>query len=150
VAPDIIRQRKRDTICKIAFKQIQTPCSTEVFNSKEKREMDFSARKCLRKVESAVALLVFLVSGCFIQVSAQSQTSTPAAYKDSELAMHMSHSFQDLANRVSPSVVEVLVTGFGSTSDDNEQGGNALARERGVGSGVIVDSDGFIITNAML
>jgi serine protease Do len=111
--------------------------------------MDFSARKCLKKVQSAVALVAFLLSGCLIQVSAQSQASaTPAVDKDSELAMNMSHSFQNLANRVSPSVVEVLVTGFGSASDDNEQGSSALTRERGVGSGVIVDSDGFIVTNA--
>jgi serine protease Do len=110
--------------------------------------MDFSARKCLQKVEFAVAFVAFLVSGCFIQVFAQSQTSSPVTDKDSELAIHLSHSFQDLANRLSPSVVEVLVTGFGSSSDDNEQGSSALARERGVGSGVIVDSDGFIITNA--
>jgi serine protease Do len=30
--------------------------------------MDFSARKCLKKVQSAVALVAFLLSGCLIQV----------------------------------------------------------------------------------
>ncbi len=59
----------------------------------------------------------------------------------------MSASFEGLVKRVSPSVVEVLVTGFGSPSDEDLQGSTALGRERSLGSGVIIASDGYIVTN---
>ena len=42
----------------------------------------------------------------------------------------------------------MLVTGYGSPSDEDEKASSALGRERALGSGVIVDSDGYIVTNA--
>jgi hypothetical protein len=58
----------------------------------------------------------------------------------------MSDSFESLARHVSPAVVEVLVTGFGS-DDENDKGSGAVGRERSLGSGVIIDSSGYIVTN---
>src|SRR6202040_284029 len=98
-------------------------------------------------VEAALALLALFVGGCFIPVFAQSQPSAPSAEKDSDLIRQMSRSFQDLAKRVSPAVVEVLVTGYGSPSDEDEKASSAVGRERALGSGVIVDPDGYIVTN---
>ena len=61
----------------------------------------------------------------------------------------MNGSFETLVKRVSPAVVEVLVTGFGTRDEEDEDSSapNSLGRERSLGSGVIVDSDGYIITN---
>jgi serine protease Do len=59
----------------------------------------------------------------------------------------MSDSFESLARRVSPAVVEVLVTGFGSDEDSDKNSSGAVGRERSLGSGVIVDSSGYIVTN---
>ena len=67
--------------------------------------------------------------------------------KTSDFLHQMSSSFEALVNRVSPSVVEVLVTGFGSPSDEDDQGSTALGRERSLGSGVVVAPDGYIVTN---
>jgi serine protease Do len=53
---------------------------------------------------------------------------------------------QALARRVSPAIVQVIVTAL-SSGDTPHQGG-ALERSRLIGSGVIVDAGGFIITNA--
>jgi serine protease Do len=58
----------------------------------------------------------------------------------------MSDSFESLARHVSPAVVEVLVTGFGS-DDETDKGSGAVGRERSLGSGVIIDSSGYIVTN---
>jgi serine protease Do len=55
---------------------------------------------------------------------------------------------EQLTARISPAVVQILVTGYGPL-EENTHGQTALiTREHGIGSGVIVDSNGYIITNA--
>jgi serine protease Do len=58
-----------------------------------------------------------------------------------------SKSLQDLAEKVSPAVVQIFVTGYG-TPDETDRSTTAPAIERGSGSGVIVDPNGYIVTNA--
>ena len=56
---------------------------------------------------------------------------------------------QKLAAKVSPAVVQILVTGFGPFQEGQGRNQTALiVRQHAVGSGVIVDSDGYIMTNA--
>ncbi len=54
-----------------------------------------------------------------------------------------------IAERAMQSVVEIEVTGYGVPENDKDQGEQqqALERQRSIGSGVIVDPDGYIITN---
>jgi serine protease Do len=56
----------------------------------------------------------------------------------------LSDDLQALAERVRPSIVQVLVTGEGPARD----GGAQLSTQRGGGSGVIVHTDGYVVTNA--
>jgi serine protease Do len=58
-----------------------------------------------------------------------------------------SRSIQVLAARVSPSVVQVLVTRYGA-GQENPGSTAVVTRQRNLGSGVIVDPDGYIMTNA--
>lgn len=53
---------------------------------------------------------------------------------------------ESLVRHVSPSVVQVLVTAVGSTETPGRTG--VLQQEQVIGSGVIVDPAGFIVTNA--
>lgn len=63
------------------------------------------------------------------------------------------HQFNDsveaLVQRVAPSVVQIVVTGYGA-SQDTEQGQTSvvIGKQRSIGSGVIVDPEGYIVTNA--
>ena len=59
----------------------------------------------------------------------------------------LSQSLQDLAERVSPSVVQIFVTGY-AEPDEDDQAASEPVLERSSGSGVIVDPDGYIVTNA--
>jgi serine protease Do len=54
---------------------------------------------------------------------------------------------QDAVERVLPSVVQVLTSGY-APLPAGDRSGNLLSRTQGGGAGVIVDPDGYIVTNA--
>ena len=60
----------------------------------------------------------------------------------------LSASIRELTSRVSPAVVEVIVTGYGAPDDDNGRTSNQISRQNSSGSGVLVDPAGYIMTNA--
>ena len=79
-------------------------------------------------------------------LSAQGARRPPPA---ASLLRDLNASVEDLTTRVSMSVVQVLVTGYGPV-DERQRGetGLAIGRQRSIGSGTIIDPDGYIITNA--
>jgi serine protease Do len=62
----------------------------------------------------------------------------------------MNSALEELAARVSPAVVQIQTSGYGPLSEgDGDRGRTALiVRQHAVGSGVIVDANGYIMTNA--
>jgi serine protease Do len=58
---------------------------------------------------------------------------------------NLSTSLADLALKVRPSVVQIRTVGYGSVEG---QAAGLVASQQGTGSGVILDRDGFIVTNA--
>jgi serine protease Do len=60
----------------------------------------------------------------------------------------LSSSSQSLVRRVSPSVVQILTVGYGAVEERGGSETALVARQRTIGSGVIVDPNGYIITNA--
>ena len=87
----------------------------------------------------AVAILLLLMA---VPAAAQTASRSP-----SRGLTELSQSLQDLAERVSPSVVQVFVTGY-AEPDEDDQAASEPVFERSSGSGVIVDPDGYIVTNA--
>jgi serine protease Do len=71
---------------------------------------------------------------------AQAQASAPSG-ATSDLTK-LDGQLEELARRVAPSVVQVLATGFAVTP------GALLSRAGSSGSGVVVDAEGWIVTNA--
>ena len=55
---------------------------------------------------------------------------------------------QALAERVGPSVVTIEVTGLTTVQDPSARQRTYIARDQGVGSGIVVDPSGYILTNA--
>jgi len=61
--------------------------------------------------------------------------------------MQINNAMEGLAAKVSPAVVQILVTGFGPLHEESRAQTALIVRQHAVGSGVIVDSDGYILTN---
>jgi serine protease Do len=76
-----------------------------------------------------------------------SAQSAQARQSPSRGLTELSQSLQDLAERVSPSVVQIFVTGY-AEPDEDDQAASEPVLERSSGSGVILDADGYIVTNA--
>lgn len=54
---------------------------------------------------------------------------------------------EGLVARVSPAVVQVAVSGYGPAQDEGD-GASVIVRQHAVGSGVVVDPSGYVVTNA--
>lgn len=73
----------------------------------------------------------------------------PRGVRTSDALHQLNDSIEALVQRVSPSVVQIIVTGYGSTEEsDRGQTSVIIGRQRAIGSGVIVDAEGYIVTNA--
>ncbi|HXM93943.1 MAG TPA: trypsin-like peptidase domain-containing protein [Candidatus Dormibacteraeota bacterium] len=80
-------------------------------------------------------------------------TTLPAQTPSKVTALDPLHQFNNsveaLVKRVSPSVVQVLATGYGAVEESSRNNmGLAVEKQRSTGSGVIVDPNGYIVTNA--
>ncbi len=94
--------------------------------------------------------LVRLCAACLLLVSPVSAQTARRPLATASLLRGLSASVEELTTRVSLSVVQVLVTGYGPV-DERARGGETglvIGRQRSIGSGAIIDPDGYIITNA--
>jgi serine protease Do len=105
-----------------------------------------------------------MIASCFAALPAkvvcQQPTSGPPAEvrqhsqfnarASSEMLTKISDSLEQLASKVSPAVVQIEVTGFGTAEGHDRRGSNTavMVRQRAIGAGVIVDPDGYVMTNA--
>jgi serine protease Do len=79
--------------------------------------------------------------------SAPNKKSSPPSEPPNVL-LQVNGALQDLAARVSPAVVQILVTGYGPLREEERSQTAFIVRQHAVGSGVIVDPNGYIMTNA--
>ena len=108
-----------------------------------------------------LAVLFAAVAGAEAQTTSQKpaaptpsqKKATPGAAeaKPAEppgVLIQLNSALQSLAARVSPAVVQILVTGYGPLREEDRSQTAFIVRQKAVGSGVIVDSSGYIMTNA--
>ena len=87
--------------------------------------------------------LTFLVAGWLLTPGIVLAQSSAAA--ETPLSQ-LSESFEALAQRVSPAVVQLFATGYSSNLVAADS--SLLSKNRSGGSGVILDPEGYIVTNA--
>jgi serine protease Do len=96
---------------------------------------------------------VFQVFGVVILglLSVAGQVSAPAAKTVAPAKsglFALDEELRALAERVGPSVVSIEVVGLTTVQDPSTRQTNYIAKEQGVGSGIIVDPSGYVLTNA--
>ena len=98
------------------------------------------SRNC-GKAKSAGALLTVLL--CCATAGAQTtDRSTDALHR-------LNESVDALIKKVSPSVVQILVTGYGTLEEgDHSSTSTVIGRQRAIGSGFVIEESGYIVTNA--
>jgi serine protease Do len=96
---------------------------------------------------------------CFLAaMSAFAQSTAARTAKDapaivskagasSNLLRAFDTSLETVISKVSPAVVQIVVNGYGPSEDDKHTTAR-IVRQHAVGTGIIVDPDGYIITNA--
>ncbi len=105
----------------------------------------------------------FLIAGCAAALLAtglcQKPPAKPAAAEvrgghevvsrvPADVLAQLSGSLQQLASKVCPAVVQIEVTGFGPAEQGDRKDTARIVRQHAIGAGVIVDPDGYIMTNA--
>jgi len=109
-----------------------------------------------------IVALVLLATSCLMAQQVPTSTSTnsnpaakPAEARSKSSAddsmqtlVQLNDALEGLAARVSPAVVQILVTGYGPLREEDRAQTALIVRQHAVGSGVIVDANGYIMTNA--
>jgi serine protease Do len=87
-----------------------------------------------------------VVSGAVFAAAQAPAPPAPTAARHGLFALD--EDLQTLAERVGPAVVTIEVSGLTTVLDPNTRQATYIAKEQGMGSGIIVDPSGYILTNA--
>jgi serine protease Do len=100
----------------------------------------------MKNGKSGSGFLWFCLMCLLLAPRASAQTAITRG--DSDPLHQLNNSVRALVKRVTPSVVQVLVTGYGPVEGNRSDTNLVLGKQQSIGSGVIIDPDGYIVTNA--
>ena len=99
-----------------------------------------------RRITSCLSLSLLVVAPA---VQGAQRPGAPAQAAAQDPLVRMNESVDALTKRVWPSVVQILVSSFGARDEGGRGDASAVVgRQRSVGSGFVIDADGYIMTNA--
>src|SRR5437667_7526852 len=105
----------------------------------------------LQRMKCGIACLL-LAASAYAQTALRPFADAEAvrlnAPRSASLPRDLDSSLEQVVAKVSPAVVQIVVTGYGPLEDHGHSNTARIVRQHAIGAGVIVDSDGYIITNA--
>jgi serine protease Do len=107
----------------------------------------------LQWVKYGVIACFFAASSALAQsAAAHTNPDAPAlvskSQSSSNLLRALDSSLESVVSKVSPAVVQIVVTGYGPSEEHGHTDAARIVRQHATGTGVIVDPEGYIITNA--
>ncbi len=94
--------------------------------------------------------LIFFLLATFVQgqSAANNQSGVRSTNQHADLLREFNTSLEQVIAKVSPAVVQILVSGYGPEKSNGHTETDLIVRQHAIGSGVIIDPDGYIMTNA--
>jgi len=102
----------------------------------------------MRMINRLSVLPAILIAQLVLVGSPAAGQSRAARAVADTTAIDLSRSIESMADRVGPSVVEIFATSYAAGEGLVPHSADLVTTQRASGSGVIVDAEGFIVTNA--
>jgi serine protease Do len=100
------------------------------------------------KIRDLIVRIVLVVVALGCATAFCGAQANNAANRSDDTLHKLNESVDALIRKVSPSVVQILVTGYGTVEESHGNTGAVIGRQRAIGSGFVIDPSGYIITNA--
>lgn len=101
-----------------------------------------------KRVEAWRGSFPFFVFATLLLLGA-ADTTVRAQDRSLDNLRNLNQSVDALIKKVSPSVVQILVTGYGPLEEgDHGSTSTVIGRQRAIGSGFVIEESGYIMTNA--
>jgi serine protease Do len=89
-----------------------------------------------------------LAQSAAIHTNSDATALVSKVQSSSGLLRALDNSLETVVSKVSPAVVQIVVSGYGPSEEHGHTDTARIVRQHATGTGVIVDPDGYIITNA--
>jgi serine protease Do len=95
-----------------------------------------------------LAVLPALAQSTAAHLDSDVSASATKTRAPSELLRVLDSSLETVVSKVTPGVVQIVVTGYGPSEDHGHTETARIVRQHAIGTGIIVDPEGYIMTNA--
>lgn len=95
-------------------------------------------------------VMLVAIAGNYPNASAQTKSKNAAAAQEDprDTLVRANYIVDGLIKQVAPSVVQIIVTSFGALEGTPGRTSGAVGQRHAIGSGFVIDHDGYILTNA--
>jgi len=102
-----------------------------------------------RTILTTVMLVtVFAVHPIASAQTAKSKMAAAAAESPRDALLRANYVVDGLIKQVAPSVVQIVVSSYGALEETPGRTGGSVGQRRAIGSGFVIDHEGYILTNA--
>jgi serine protease Do len=109
----------------------------------------------MTRLQCVKLVIVCLVAGASThaqstdpRLSADAAAVRLKAFASSNLPRDLDSCLEKVVAEVSPAVVQIMATGYGPSEEHGHTDTSQIVRQHAIGAGVIIDPDGYIISNA--
>jgi serine protease Do len=89
-----------------------------------------------------------LAQSTAVRTATDAPSLVPRMPASSNVLRALDSSLQTVVSKVSPAVVQIVVAGYGPSENHGHTDTTRIIRQHAIGTGIIVDPDGYIVTNA--